>query len=92
MRSFKNWKISDTDAVTFTGTGMPDCIQVITDTKFVTLTDLKEALRDEGATSKIADGTAGNCITVPAGTVLYGLFSAIDLHSGYVIAHQTGGD
>ena len=92
MRSIQNWKISDTDAVAFTGTGIPDTIQVINDTKFVTLTDTKELLRDEGATSKIADATSTNCITVPAGTVLYGNFTAIDLHSGYVIAHRTIGD
>ena len=89
MRSIQNWKISDTDAVAFTGTGIPDVIQVINDTKFVTLTDTKQLLRDEGSTSKRADADAGNCITVPAGTVLYGNFTAIDLHSGYVIAHRT---
>lgn len=88
MRSIKNWKYSDTDAHTFT-TELPDTIQVVLDTKFHTLTDKKEgAARDEG-TNKIADTTAGNAMTVLAGTVLYGQFSTITLHSGYVIAHRT---
>lgn len=93
MRSFRNWKISDTDANTFTGTtGLPDCVQVVNDTKFHTLADTKTQTANEGATAKLADTTAGNCITVPAGMVLYGQFTAIQLHSGYVIAHMTGGD
>jgi len=92
MRSIQNWKISDTDAVAFTGTGIPDTIQVVNDAKFHTLTDTKEELRDEGATTKIADATPGNCITVFAGETLYGNFTAIKLHSGYVIAHRTIGD
>jgi len=92
MRSIQNWKISDTDAVAFTGTGIPDTIQVVNDAKFHTLTDGKEELRDEGATTKIADADAAKCITVFAGETLYGNFTAIKLHSGYVIAHRTIGD
>lgn len=89
MRSIQNWKISDTDAVAFTGAGIPDVIQVINDTKFYTLTDTKELLVDEGASAKIASSTVGECVTVPSGMVLYGNFTAIKLHSGYIIAHRT---
>lgn len=92
MRSFKNWKISGTDAVAFDGTtGLPDAIQIVNDAKFHTLTDKMTETASEGGL-KLADETDSNCVTVPSGFVLYGQFTAVKLHSGHVIAHRTGGE
>ncbi|MGE5433015.1 MAG: hypothetical protein ACM3QX_18200 [Syntrophomonadaceae bacterium] len=60
-------------------------IIVLTDTKFHTLTD---ASRTDNAlaAAKLADAAdANNCITVPAGTVLYGIFTAVRIHSGAIL-------
>jgi hypothetical protein len=53
-------------------------VQVLADAKFHTLT---------GNISGIANTTEGSAPTVPAGTVLFGKFTAIDLHSGRIVAY-----
>ena len=53
-------------------------IQVLADAKFVTLT---------GNLADIANTTEANAPVIPAGTVLFGKFSAIDLWSGRIIAY-----
>lgn len=54
-------------------------IQVLTDTKFHTLT---------GNITGLADTLLGSAVLVPAGLVLFGNFTAIQLHSGSVIAYS----
>jgi hypothetical protein len=53
-------------------------IQVLADAKFVTLT---------GNLADIANATEASAPVIPAGTVLFGKFTAIDLHSGRIIAY-----
>jgi len=53
-------------------------IQVVADVKFHTLT---------GTIGSIANTTVGDAPTIPAGTILPGTFTAIQLHSGAVIAY-----
>ena len=53
-------------------------VQVLADAKFHTLT---------GNIADIADTTEANAPILPAGTVLFGKFTAIDLHSGRIIAY-----
>jgi hypothetical protein len=55
-------------------------IQVIADAKFHTLT----GNHDGG----MANTTSGSAATLLAGTIIYGQFSAIKLHSGSVIAYK----
>lgn len=55
-------------------------IQVVAEATFATLTD-------EGLN---ADGEVMTGVAIPAGTTLYGKFSAITLTSGKVIAYGTG--
>jgi hypothetical protein len=59
-------------------TGRWGAIAVLTDAKFHTLT---------GNVSAVANTTSGSAPTIPAGTVLFGQFSALQLHSGAVIAY-----
>lgn len=66
------------DTSTYTGDWL--AVQVIADAKFHTLT---------GNITDIANATEGSAPTIPAGTVLFGRFTAIDLHSGAVIAYQS---
>jgi len=54
-------------------------IQVIADAKFHTLTG--------NISGGIANTTSGSAPTILAGTILYGSFSAVQLHSGAVIAY-----
>ena len=54
-------------------------IQVLADAKFHTLTG--------NITNGIANTTEGSAPVIPAGTVLFGKFTAIDLHSGRIIAY-----
>jgi hypothetical protein len=54
-------------------------IDVMTDAKFHTLT---------GNLSGAANATEGSAHTIKAGTTLDGIFSAIKLHSGTVIAYR----
>jgi hypothetical protein len=54
-------------------------IQVLADAKFHTLTG--------NITNGIANTTEASAPVVPAGTVLYGKFTAIDLWSGRIIAY-----
>ena len=54
-------------------------IQAVTDTKFHTLT---------GNVTGLANTTLGSAITVPAGLTIFGAFTAIQLHSGSVIAYN----
>lgn len=54
-------------------------INIITDAKFHTLT---------GNVSGLENTTLGSAVTVPAGVTLFGTFSAIQLHSGSVIAYN----
>lgn len=53
-------------------------IQVLTEAKFHTLT---------GTLTGVANVTEGSAPAIPAGTVLYGSFTALQLHSGAVIAY-----
>jgi hypothetical protein len=53
-------------------------IQVLADAKFSTLT---------GNIADIANATEGSAPVIPAGTVLFGKFTALDLHSGRIIAY-----
>jgi hypothetical protein len=53
-------------------------IQVLADAKFHTLT---------GNLADIANATEASAPVIPAGTVLFGKFSAIDLWSGRIIAY-----
>jgi hypothetical protein len=55
-------------------------IQVIADCKFHTLTG--------NISGGLANATSGSAATVLAGTVIAGRFSAIQLHSGGVIAYN----
>jgi len=54
-------------------------VQAVTDTKFQTLT---------GNITGVANATLGSAVTIPAGLVLFGSFTAIQLHSGSVIAYN----
>jgi hypothetical protein len=60
-------------------TGTWETIQVVADVKFHTLT---------GTIASIANTTSGSAPTIPAGTILPGSFTAIQLHSGAVIAYR----
>lgn len=66
--------IADTTA----RTGDWFAIQVLADAKFHTLT---------GNLSDVANTTEASAPVIPAGTVLFGKFTAIDLHSGRIIAY-----
>jgi len=67
--------IADTNAVT----GDFVSLDVMTDTKFHTLT---------GNLSGAANATEGSAHTIKAGTTLDGIFTAIQLHSGTIIAYR----
>jgi hypothetical protein len=67
--------IADTNA----HTGDYLAIQVLADAKFHTLTG--------NITNGIANTTSGNAPTIPAGTTLFGKFTALQLHSGRIIAY-----
>jgi hypothetical protein len=60
-------------------TGEWAAIQAVTDTKFHTLT---------GNVVGLANTLLGSAVTVPAGMTIFGNFSAIDLHSGSIIAYR----
>jgi hypothetical protein len=66
--------IADTNA--YTGDWL--AIQVLADAKFHTLT---------GNIADIANTTEASAAVIPAGTVLFGKFTALDLHSGRIIAY-----
>lgn len=66
--------IGDTNAAS----GSWTAIQVVTDTKFHTLT---------GNVTGLANTLSGSAILLPAGFVLFGNFTAIQMHSGSVIAY-----
>lgn len=66
------------DTSTYTGDWF--AVQVLADAKFHTLT---------GNLSNVANTTSGSAPTIPAGTTLFGKFTAIDLHSGAVIAYAS---
>ena len=66
--------IADTNA----HTGDWLAVQVLADAKFHTLT---------GNITDIANTTEANAPVIPAGTVLFGKFTAIDLHSGRIVAY-----
>ena len=53
-------------------------IQILADAKFSTLT---------GNLADIANATEASAPVIPAGAVLFGKFTALDLHSGRVIAY-----
>jgi hypothetical protein len=53
-------------------------VQVLADAKFHTLT---------GNIADIANTTDASAPVIPAGTILFGKFTALDLHSGRVIAY-----
>ena len=55
-------------------------IQVLADAKFSALTG--------NITNGIANATSGSAPTIPAGTTLFGKFTAITLHSGRIIAYN----
>jgi hypothetical protein len=54
-------------------------IQVLADTKFVTL---------DGNIPDIANATEATAPVIPAGTTLFGKFTSVDLHYGRVIAYN----
>jgi hypothetical protein len=60
-------------------TGEWSAIQAVTDTKFHTLT---------GNVTGLANTALGSAIEVPAGLAIFGVFAAIQLHSGSVIAYN----
>jgi hypothetical protein len=66
--------IADTNA--YTGDWL--AIQVLADAKFHTLT---------GNIADIANTTDASAPVIPAGTVLFGKFTALDLHSGRIVAY-----
>jgi hypothetical protein len=70
-------------AVSIAGTDLTTAdfisIDVMTDAKFHTLT---------GNLTGAANATEGSAHTIKAGTTIDGLFSAIKLHSGTVIAYK----
>lgn len=53
-------------------------IQVLADAKFHTLT---------GNLTGVANTTEGNAPVIPAGSTIFGKFTALQLHSGRVIAY-----
>ena len=53
-------------------------VQILADTKFHTLT---------GNIADIANATEASAPVIPAGTILFGKFTAIDLHSGRIVAY-----
>ncbi len=53
-------------------------VQILADAKFHTLT---------GNIANIANTTDASAPVIPAGTILFGKFTAIDLHSGRIIAY-----
>jgi hypothetical protein len=55
-------------------------VQVLADAKFHTLTG--------NITNGIANTTDASAPVIPAGTVLFGKFTALDLHSGRIIAYN----
>jgi hypothetical protein len=67
--------IADTNAVS----GSFSAIQIVADAKFHTLT---------GNVTGVANTTSGSAATFPLGIVIYGSFTAIQLHSGSVIAYS----
>ena len=54
-------------------------ITVISDAKFHTLT---------GGPTGLANTTSGSATTIPVGLTIYGSFTALQLHSGAVIAYN----
>jgi hypothetical protein len=60
-------------------TGQWLAVQVLADAKFHTLT---------GNISGIANTTDANAPVIPAGSTIFGYFTAIDLHSGRIVAYQ----
>lgn len=64
---------------TAASTGTWGAIAVLTDAKFHTLT---------GNLVGVANTTSGSAPTIPAGVTLAGKFSALQLHSGSVIAYN----
>jgi hypothetical protein len=54
-------------------------IQVLADAKLHTLTG--------NITNGIANATIGSAPTIPAGSTLFGKFTALQLHSGRIIAY-----
>jgi hypothetical protein len=55
-------------------------IQVLADAKFNVLT---------GNIADIANASEASAAVIPAGTVLFGKFTAIDLHSGRIVAYTS---
>lgn len=66
-------------ATTDETTGEFVSIDIVTAAKFEVLT---------GNCAGLADETEGTAVEVPAGTTIDGLFTAIKLHSGKVIAYR----
>jgi hypothetical protein len=62
-------------------------VQVVTDTKFHTLTNASAIASANSSSDSLANTTAGSALVIPAGTILYGTFTAFQLHSGIVIAY-----
>lgn len=56
-----------------------NAIQILTDAKFNVLT---------GNLDDVANVVSGSAPTIPAGTMLYGLFTGFTLHSGSVIYYR----
>jgi len=67
-------------ASTLQQTGRWQAFQILTDTKFHTLT---------GNLTGVANTNSLSAVTLPAGLAIYGDFSAFRLHSGSVIAYRS---
>jgi hypothetical protein len=62
-------------------------IQIINDARFHTLTNPSALASANSNSDSLANTTSGSAVLVPAGTILYGTFTAFQLHSGIVIAY-----
>ena len=73
--------IADTNA--YTGDWL--AIQILADAKFAILTT---NISDDPSSVLAAEASALFSATIPAGTTLFGKFTAITLHSGRIIAYN----
>ena len=68
-----------------TGAKAFDRIQILTDTKFHTLT-VETGYNDGGLA--VANTTAGSATLIPAGTLLEGRWTEIQIHSGLIRVYE----
>lgn len=64
-------------------------IECLVDTQFNVLNATNIDDSDAGSAAELADATIGDCLVIPAGTVLRGPFtSPIRLHSGAIMGYE----